>query len=108
MTDLAIPSPPVDVFASRRAEFGARISEVSTRAEAEKVAREFERMFLAEMLQPMFAGIKTDGPFGGGSSEEMFRPMLIDRYAEAMANAGGIGIAKSVLGEILKLQGLDP
>jgi Rod binding domain-containing protein len=64
-------------------------------------------MFIAEMLGPMFEGLETDGPFGGGNAEATFRPMLIDQYAEAIAKGGGVGIAESVLKEILKMQGLE-
>jgi hypothetical protein len=31
-----------------------------------KAAEEFEGQFLARMLEPMFDGIETDGPGGGG------------------------------------------
>jgi Rod binding domain-containing protein len=80
----------------------------ASRAEAEAIAKEFEAMFVAELLQPMFAGLETDGPFGGGSAEAAFRPMLVERYAAAIADAGGVGVADAVLAELLRLQGLEP
>jgi Rod binding domain-containing protein len=55
----------------------------------------------------MFQGLETDGPFGGGNAESTFRPMLIDQYADAISKGGGVGIADSVMKEILKLQGLE-
>ena len=70
-------------------------------------AQQFERMFISEMLGPMFQGIETDGPFGGGNAEATFRPMLLDQYADAISRGGGIGITDSVLKEILKMQGLE-
>ena len=72
--------------------------------EAERVSREFEAMFLSSMLQPMFAGLKTKGPFGGGHAEETFRTMLVDEYGKQIAKAGGVGIAKMVHDQILQLQ----
>jgi Rod binding domain-containing protein len=33
--------------------------------------------------------------------------MLLDQYADAIAKGGGIGIADSVMKEILKMQGLE-
>lgn len=107
MADIALPPPPVDVLAARRPGLPTDVSGVKTRAEAEAVAQQFERMFIAEMLQPMFSGIETDGPFGGGTGEDVFRPMLLDQYADAVAKAGGVGIADAVLKEILRLQGLE-
>lgn len=107
MSDIAPPSPLIDPGAARRGELAGRAASASSRAEAEAVAREFERMFLAEMLQPMFAGLSTDGPFSGGQAEEVFRPMLVDHYARAMSEAGGAGVADAVLAEILRIQGLE-
>jgi flagellar protein FlgJ len=36
--------------------------------------------------------------------EEIFRPMLIERYAEALSQAGGVGIADSIVRELMRLQ----
>lgn len=105
MADLALPLPAIDP-ALRRGAQAPDASKVQTMEQAKHVAREFERMFLAEMLQPMFAGIETDGPFGGGQAEEMFRPMLIDQYADALSASGGVGIADAVLSELIRMQGL--
>ncbi len=107
MAELPLPNIPVDVTAARRNDLSSRVAGIGSRAEAEKIAQEFERMFIAEMLQPMFAGIETDGMFGGGMAEDMFRPMLLDRYAENIAQSGGVGIADAVLAEILRMQGLE-
>jgi peptidoglycan hydrolase FlgJ len=76
----------------------------STPEDALKVGRQFESMFLSQMLQPMFAGIKTDGPFGGGHGEEAFRSLQIDEYAKGLTAAGGVGIAAAVQREILRMQ----
>ena len=104
MTDIALPMLPVE---TRRAGPPTDVSNIKTREQAEGVAQQFERMFIAEMLRPMFEGIETDGPFGGGNAEATFRPMLIDQYADAIAKGGGVGIADSVLKEILRMQGLE-
>lgn len=105
MADLVPAAPPVDVLAQRKAT--PNVADVKTREQAAAVAQQFERMFITEMLQPMFSGIETDGPFGGGNAEATFRPMLLDQYADAVARGGGVGIADSVLKEILRMQGLE-
>lgn len=76
------------------------------RAQAEKVGKEFESMFLSQMLQHMFEGIKSEeGPFGGGHAEAMFRPMLLDEYAKMVSNRpGGIGLASQVTRSLLQGQ----
>jgi Rod binding domain-containing protein len=70
-----------------------------------KVADEFEAMMLSQMLAPMFESLKTDGEFGGGAGEEMFRPMLVEQYAKGVAKAGGIGLSDSIAREIMRMQG---
>lgn len=72
--------------------------------EIRRTAHEFESVFLSEMLAPMFEGIDTDGLGGGGLGEETFRPMLIEQYASAITQHGGIGIADSVIRELMRLQ----
>jgi Rod binding domain-containing protein len=69
-----------------------------------RVAEEFEAVFLAEMLSPMFEGLDADGLGGGGLGEEIFRPMLVERYAEAISRAGGVGIADSLVRELVRMQ----
>jgi peptidoglycan hydrolase FlgJ len=73
-------------------------------ADIKRVAAEFESVFISEMLAPMFEGLETDGLGGGGMGEETFRPMLIERYAEAISRAGGIGIAASIVAELQRMQ----
>ena len=106
MADIALTPPPVDLMAQRKTA-PPNIADVKTREQARAVAEQFERMFLTEMLQPMFSGIETDGMFGGGQGEEVFRPMLLDQYADSIAKGGGVGIADAVMKEILRLQGLE-
>jgi len=72
-----------------------------------KVAQEFEAVFLNTMLSQMFAGIPTDGPFGGGHGEEMFRSLLIEEYGSNIAASGGIGLADDIARDLLALQEAD-
>ncbi len=72
--------------------------------EARRVAEDFEALFLSQMLQHMFAGVRTDGPFGGGHAETIYRSMLANEYGKLISRTGGVGIADAVQREILKLQ----
>lgn len=69
-----------------------------------KTAQDFEASFLAQMLKPMFQGLKTDGLFGGGQAEETWRSFLVDEMAKKTVAAGGIGLASTVMSEMLKMQ----
>jgi len=72
-----------------------------------KVAEEFEAVFLAQMMQPMFANLGAEKPFGGGSGEDMWRSLQVDEFGKAIAKNGGIGIADNVFREMLKLQEVE-
>ena len=71
---------------------------------AHEAAVEFEAVFLSEMLSPVFEDLETNGLFGGGSGERMYRSMLVQQIGRSMARAGGVGIADAVQREIMKLQ----
>jgi Rod binding domain-containing protein len=77
-------------------------------AEMRRAAEEFESVFLAQMMAPMFEGIDTDGLGGGGIGEETFRPMLIEQYSQALAQAGGVGLADSIVREMMRFQEATP
>lgn len=85
----------------------AREPATSGRADARRVAEEFESFFIARFIDAMQSGLETDGPFGGGHGEAMFRGMLSDEYAKAITGSGGLGLADSVYREILKLQEVE-
>jgi flagellar protein FlgJ len=43
--------------------------------------------------------------------EQIFRPMLVERYAEAISHSGGVGIADNILRELMRMQetvAIDP
>ena len=73
-------------------------------AAAKNAAQPFEGVFLSQFLGEMFDGISTDGPFGGGQGEAMFRSLMLDEYGKQIAAQGGIGIADAVTRELLKSQ----
>ena len=99
--NLPIDSAPV------RLPDEARIREVKTREAAREVADEFESMFIAQMLQPLFESINTDAPFGGGAAERAFRPLLVNEYAAELSKSGGLGLSDQIMSEILRMQGLE-
>ncbi len=90
---------------ARRELMAARAARGSDRERAmRKAARDFEAVFIGQMLQPMFAGIKTDGIFGGGHAEEIFRSMLVEEMGKTIASSGGIGVADAVYRELVSIQ----
>ena len=75
---------------------------------ADKAAKSFAGVFISEFLGSMFQGISTDGPFGGGAGEAMFRSLLMDQYGKAIADQGGFGLASAVKASLLKTQEARP
>lgn len=73
-------------------------------SKVEEAAQEFEAVFLSEMLKPMFEGIETEPPFGGGKGEEVFRSLMIQEYGKIIAQSGGLGFADQVREEMIRLQ----
>lgn len=73
-------------------------------AEMRQTAEAFEASFLSQMLKPMFEGLSSEAPFGGGSGEEMWRSFLVDEMARTTARAGGLSIADKVMTHMLKVQ----
>lgn len=70
----------------------------------EEVAKEFEAVFLAEMIKPMFEGLETDGPYGGGKGEEIFRGILIQEYGKNIAERDTTGIQTQVKNKLIEMQ----
>jgi flagellar protein FlgJ len=69
-----------------------------------KAAEEFESQFMSQMLTQMWQGISTDGYFGGGHGEEMFRGLMLNEYGKQITKTGGLGIADMVQKAMLKMQ----
>lgn len=71
---------------------------------ARAAAESFEAFFIGQYLEHMFAGIRTDGMFGGGQGENVYRSMMMQEYGKSLAANGGLGIADTVYQSILQLQ----
>jgi peptidoglycan hydrolase FlgJ len=71
---------------------------------AKKAASQFESVFISQFLGSMFEGIPTDGPFGGGKGEEMFRSLMLDEYGKQMEAQGGFGLSSAITRQLLHVQ----
>jgi Rod binding domain-containing protein len=96
MLAIPIPVPPTNQTAlkpvfplqdvAKRAT-GADPAIAAQQAKAREASEKFEAQFLSIMFQQMFEGVKTDGPFGGGTGEEMFRSLMTEAMAKQTANS---------------------
>ena len=69
-----------------------------------QTAQQFEATFMAQMLRPMFEGLSTEAPFGGGHAEETWRGFMIDEMGKQISRAGGVGLADQVMAEMIRMQ----
>ncbi len=76
-------------------------------AKAEKAAEDFEAFFMTKMMESMFEGVSTDGIFGGGHAEKIYRSMLFNEYGKEMAKVGSIGVKQNILDAIIKMQEME-
>lgn len=98
------PVTPFDSLQSlQKTPEGLKARGANTEA-IKKAAVEFEAMFLSQMLEHMYKGIKTDGLMGGGHSEEIFRSFMLDEYAHTIAQSGRLGIADKVMEQLIRTQ----
>ena len=76
----------------------------ATLAAAKKAGKDYEGVFISEFMGQMFSGISTDGPFGGGQGEQMFRSLMMDQYGKAIAVRGGFGLSDAITKQLLSHQ----
>jgi Rod binding domain-containing protein len=76
----------------------------ATLAAAKKAGKDYESVFISEFMGEMFNGISTDGPFGGGQGEQMFRSLMMDQYGKQIASRGGFGLSDAITKQLLSHQ----
>ena len=79
-------------------------SPLSQEQKIEKVAGEFESMFVSHMLKNMFESVDLGGisnTIGG----DIYKDMMVEEYGKVIADAGGIGVADHVKRQLLEIQG---
>ncbi|GAB6090339.1 rod-binding protein [Spirochaeta dissipatitropha] len=70
-----------------------------------EVTREFEALFVKQMLDSMYSTLSPeDGLFYGGQSENIFRDMLNMEYAREMSFSGTFGLADSMYDQLSRNQ----
>ena len=69
------------------------------------VSQQFESSMISSMLQPMFSGLSTEAPFGGGAGESAFRSFLVDAIAKQVTKSGGLHLSSAIQKELIKMQG---
>jgi len=95
-----LSSLPGPVPSARAVETGISPEEIAALRDA---AAALEATFLGEMLKTAGLG-ETPASFGGGAGEEQFASFLRDEQANAMVEAGGIGLAEAIFRSLVERQ----
>lgn len=70
-----------------------------------KTADDFEKLFLEQTVDRLFASHESEGPLGeNGTGGDVWRSLLSKEYAGQIQKSGGVGISNQVYDAILKLQ----
>lgn len=67
-------------------------------------AKEYEAVFISQMLSHSFEGVGKGSLFHGGQTEDAFQGFLIQEYGKIISDQGGIGLAEHVRSELIKIQ----
>ncbi|MDX9690078.1 MAG: rod-binding protein [Proteobacteria bacterium] len=95
-------SQPIDVLKTASA---ARFEKnKASRKEIEGIAKDFESVFMAQMIKPMWEGVETDSMFGGGVGEDVMRDLLIQEYGKSMTSDLGSSLSASIVEAMVKMQ----
>ncbi len=68
----------------------------------EKVGKDFESVFMYQVLELMQPKPNEDSMFSGGESEKIYRQILNEKIAGEISKRGGLGISKNVEMQIQK------
>ena len=107
---------PMKKVASPTGQFGATMTAAQARAalmtpkqradaeaKIKTTAKDFEAQFVGTMIGQMFEGVDL----GGGEGAEAFKSVMMQAVGKKIAAGRGIGMARQVQAEMMKLQGLS-
>ena len=69
-------------------------------AKLKESCRDFEALFIKQMLDTMRKTVSKSGMLDGGMAEDVFEDMLYDEYSKSMADTGSFGIARMMYSEL--------
>jgi Rod binding domain-containing protein len=97
--------PAASLFSFQEQETPAQIrARLNSPEKAKSAAQDFESVFLNTMFSQMTTATGSEGPFGDGPGTGVWRSMLTQEYAKAVAKNGGIGIADHVYRSLMQRQ----
>lgn len=101
-TIASIPLPTRLVGGTASAIVSKSTPSIAERALAK--GKEFEALYLNEMINHMTAGLVQDTGFDGGHAEQQWRSLYNDQLGRAILAKGGLGIAQTIAASLIRAQ----
>jgi Rod binding domain-containing protein len=102
---LALPAAKLALGAAQSVMGAVKDALTPNQTKARKTAEEFETMFLENMMSQVFPQEAGEGPAGdNGTGGQIYRVMLVNEHAKAVAKSGGIGIADQIYRQLIQMQ----
>jgi Rod binding domain-containing protein len=87
---------PTETIGITRTAMASAAAKAVAPAKVHKVAKQFEAMFMTEMLHQAHSKSHAVGVFRTGQAESTMQPFMDQALGDAVASRGGTGIAKSI------------
>lgn len=88
---------------SAQAQTIQQLSKVDKKRATEKAAQEYEAIMLGTILKSVDNNIDWGGIIKKDETHKIYQDMLTDQYARKIAEQGGVGISKSVIRAMKKV-----
>ncbi len=92
--------------ASRVDSMTSQASREHNVAKVKQLSKDFEAVFLEQMLRTMRSSVQKSGLVDGGNAEEIYRSMLDGEYAKIMAGQGTSGLSQMIERQLLQTMGV--
>jgi Rod binding domain-containing protein len=87
---------PAETLSAVQATISAAPARTVSPAKVHQVAKQFEAMFMTEMLHQAHSKSHAVGVFRTGEGESTMQPFMDQALGDAVASRGGTGIAQSI------------
>ncbi len=90
------------------AKMGAMASAKNMTPErADAVSKDFESLFVSQMMEPMFGDSVGADAFGSEDTDEIYKGLMVKEYGKLIVKSGGIGIASNIYNQLMSKNGLS-
>ena len=93
MSDTILPTGESVQTAKALAKSAVKQGETKGAGKLEQACKDFESLFVSQMMQQMRKTVPQDGLLNGGRAEKIYTEMLDSEMAKSISNQRGIGLA---------------